>query len=74
MRKITSLIAEDREFGASLDAALIELGKTEPAPIAVNGLSGGASYAYITEMVASLYEKTGAPILILAEDATERDI
>ena len=73
MRKITSLIAEDREFGASIDAVLTELGKAEPAPIAVNGLSGGASYAYITEMVASLYKKTGAPILVLAEDAAERD-
>ena len=73
MKRITSLIAKDKEFSASLDAAFKELLSEEKLPIAVNGLSGGAHYAYITEAARALYAKTGAPVLIIAEGEGERN-
>ena len=72
MRRLTSLITLDKEFSASVAAASAELAKSERYPIAVNGLSGGAHYAYITETVRALSIKSGAPVLILADSEKER--
>lgn len=73
MKKITSLITKDREFESSVQTALCEFSKKEPLPIAVNGLSGGAVYAYVSEIAESLSAKTASPVLVLAGSDTERD-
>ncbi|MBE6635037.1 MAG: transcription-repair coupling factor [Ruminococcaceae bacterium] len=73
MNKITSLIALDPEFSASLDACRAEYGKDEPLPVVINGLSGGASYAYLAEAVPLLARELGVPVLILTGNDTERD-
>ena len=73
MKRITSLIEKDKEFSASLEVAYKTLDATEKLPIAVNGLSGGAHYAYIAEAARALHAKTGAPVLIIAEGEGERN-
>ncbi len=73
MKKLTSLITADKEFQSLITLAGEELSKKEMLPIAVNGLSGGAHYAFITEAVRELYRKTGAPVLVLLGNDTERD-
>ncbi|MBQ9071006.1 MAG: transcription-repair coupling factor [Clostridia bacterium] len=72
MKRLTSLITRDKEFSASMAAAVEELAKSERYPIAVNGLSGGAHYAYIAEGVRELSERSGAPVLVLAGSESER--
>ena len=71
MKKITSLIERDKEFSASLETAVALLSSEQKLPIAVNGLSGGAHYAYIAEMTRRLYAKCGAPVLIVADCESE---
>ncbi len=73
MKRITSLIEKDKEFSASLDTVFSVLSQEEKLPIAVNGLSGGAHYAYIAEAVRRIYEKTKAPVLIVVSSDGERD-
>ena len=73
MKKITSLIARDKEFLASVETAFSQLSAEEKLPIAVSGLSGGAHYAYITEAARRLWEKTHAPVLIIAPGESERE-
>lgn len=73
MKRIVSLIEKDKEFSASLEAALSVVSAEEKLPIAVNGLSGGAHYAYIAKMTERLLDKTSAPVLIIASNESERD-
>ena len=73
MRKLTSLITADKEFESLISLAKEELRKGERLPIAVNGLSGGAHYAFIAEASRRLFEVSKAPVLILAGSDAERD-
>ena len=73
MKSVLSLIREDREFSASVRAALTEAKKPSPLPISVNGLAQGASAAYITEAARELVKELSAPIIILASSESERD-
>lgn len=73
MKNITSLITLDREFEASMRAAEEQLRSEECLPLVINGLSGGATCAYICEAVAYLSERTSSPTLILAGSESERD-
>ncbi len=73
MKRITSLIRFDREFSASVEALLSERRKEKPLPIIVNGLSAGASDAYICEAVHEVFEKTRTPILVLTGTDAERE-
>ena len=73
MRRITSLITADKEFESLIALAKEELRKEEKLPIAVNGLSGGAHYAFIAEASRRLFLESRAPVLILAGNDSERD-
>ena len=73
MKSVLSLIREDREFSASVKAAIVEAKKPSPLPISVNGLAQGASAAYITEAARELVKELSAPIVILASSDSERD-
>ena len=66
MERLTSLIREDSEFSASLEALRGEVVKKERAPIVINGLSRGADFAYLTEAVGESVRITDAPALVIA--------
>ena len=69
---ISGIIRHDKEFGAFLDCLRADLGARTPLPIAVNGLSGGAGDAFITETVKEVLSLGRRPVLILAADDAER--
>jgi len=73
MKRLTSLVTADKEFESLITLAKEELSKSERFPIAVNGLSGGAHYAFICEAVRRLAAESGAPVLVLAGSDGERD-
>ena len=69
---ISKIIRQDREFGAFLECFKANMRKESPLPIVVNGLSGGASDAFITETVVENSKESRLPVLILTADDTER--
>ncbi len=69
---ISKIIRQDREFGAFAECLAADVKARTPLPIVINGLSGGASDAFVTEAVAEARALTGRPILILTADDTER--
>ena len=73
MKRLTSLIRLDREFSASMEALSQEFLKKEPQPIVINGLSGGASSAYIVEAVLEARRISGTPPLVVCGSDAERD-
>ena len=73
MRRLTSLITADNEFESLIALAKEELRKDDKLPIAVNGLSGGAHYAFVVEAARSLFCESRAPVLVLAGNDAERD-
>ena len=48
---ISKIIRQDKEFSAFLECFKAQMLKDAPLPIVINGLSGGASDAFITETV-----------------------
>ena len=73
MKRLTSLIRRDREFSASIEALRMELSKKEPLPIVINGLSGGASDAYLFESVFEAVNLTTSPTLVVCGSDAERE-
>ena len=73
MKRLTSLIRCDREFSASMEALAGEFLKTTPLPIVINGLSGGASSAYLVESVLEAVRISGTPALIVCGSEAERE-
>ena len=73
MKRLTSLITLDKEFESLILQAKEELSKNERLPIAVNGLSGGAHYAFVTECARRLFLESRAPVLVIAGNDGERD-
>lgn len=71
MVNIPRLIRLDREFCASVEEARVQLSAKSPLPVIINGLSGGAQDAYITEAAGELCSG-GAPVLILVPNDAER--
>ena len=71
MKQLTSLIKCDREFSASVDAVLEQIRSSEPLPVVVNGLSGGAESAYVAEAAKLLSEDS--PLLIITGNESQRD-
>jgi len=69
---ISKIIRQDKEFGAFLECFKAQTLREVPLPIVINGLSGGAADAFITEAVIENSALTGCPILILTTDDTER--
>ena len=70
MLKIPRIIRQDKEFSESLSAVRESLSAKSPLPIIINGLSGGAQDAYLTEAVREV--RTDAPILVLTPSDAER--
>ena len=68
---ISSLIRCDKEFDASLAVLRSQLSSPEPLPLVINGLSDGASSAYISEACRELTERDGCAVLILVRGEDE---
>ena len=73
MKRITSLIRADGEYGAFASLLPKAFRESEPLPIAVNGLTGGAESAFLVESVLDARRVSGLPVLILAANEAERD-
>lgn len=73
MKRITSLIRTDAEYGAFTELLPRAFRAAEPLPIAVNGLTGGAESAFLAESVLDARRASGAPVLILAANEGERE-
>ncbi len=72
MSKIPSIIRQDGEFAASTAAIRTALSENTPAPIIINGLSGGAQDAYLCESIREVSMLSESPSLILVPTDTER--
>ncbi len=72
MSRLTSLIREDREYKNFASAFTEAMSAAKPLPIAVNGLTGGAVDAFLTESVSDALSRD-IPVLILTADESERD-
>ena len=72
MSSVTSLIREDKEFFATLSGIRVALKASEPYPLLVNGLAGGAEDAFLTEACLELVREIKSPILILTSTPAER--
>ena len=72
MQKITNLIRADGEFSDFISCVRDTWRSEERLPIAVNGLTGGAESAFITEAVREAKSISGSPVLILVSGETER--
>ena len=73
MKRLTSLIRLDREFSASMEALSAQFLKKEPLPIVINGLSSGASSAYLVEAVLEARRISGTPPLVICGSDAERE-
>ncbi|MBQ9084192.1 MAG: transcription-repair coupling factor [Clostridia bacterium] len=68
MLNISSLIRQDSEFRASVDAMRESYAAPLHLPISVNGLSGGAEDAYLVEMVKEARELSGSVVVLVGND------
>ncbi len=73
MKKFMSLIRHDGEYAASIDALRCECGKSEPRPIAINGLSGGAMASYLVEALTDAIQISGKCAVVICGSDTERE-
>ena len=69
---ISRIIRQDREFVAFTECLRSDMRSRTPLPIVINGLSGGATDAFVTETVREHMSLGGAPTLILTADDGER--
>ena len=69
---ISEIIRQDREFLAFVDCFRADVKSGTPLPIVINGLSGGAVDAFITETVAENSKAGRRPAIILTSNDTER--
>ena len=67
--RLTQWIFADPEVGQALDCVREQRAAATPLPVLVNGLSGGAADAFLTEAALALREKEGTPSLFLLPDA-----
>ena len=72
MSDIFSLIRRDKEFFHSVEAIGEALRVNNPLPIAINGLQGGATLAFLVESAREAKRLSGAPVLILVRDDAAR--
>ena len=73
MKRLTAIIRADGEFEKFAACLEASLAAEEVLPIAVNGLSGGAEYAFLTETVVEAVRLCGSPTLVLAESESDRE-
>ena len=72
MQKYSSFIRLDREFIQSVETACEALRSPKPLPVVINGLTGGASDAYVAEAIGDICKSSDSPILILTPSDAER--
>ena len=68
---ISGIIRHDKEFSAFVDCLRTDLSAKTPLPIVINGLSGGAVDAFVTEAVKEAISLS-RPVLILTADDAQR--
>ena len=73
MAGLSGLITYDKEFSASVDCLLNQHRSSEPLPVAINGLTDGASCAYLAEAIKLTAVAKGNPALILVGNDGQRD-
>ena len=73
MKRLSGLIRCDKEFSASLDVISEQLVSHSPKPLVINGLTAGASYAYLSESISELRKGSHAPVLVLVATEAERE-
>ena len=72
MLKYSSFIRQDPEFIHSVETVRAELTSAKPLPVVINGLTGGASDAYVAEAIGDILSKTESPMLVLVPSDEER--
>ena len=72
MQKITKIIRADSEFQSFLSCIRDAYAAEECLPASVNGLSGGAESAFVTEAVRDAVDISNSPVLVLVESESER--
>jgi len=72
MKRLTSLIRLDAEFGASIAAIREQLGRDEILPIMVSGLAEGAGASYLAEALIEAKRLTESPVLVIVPTEAER--
>ncbi len=72
MRIITDCLRAERDFSALLSVLGEQWTAMTPLPIAVNGLSGGAADAALTEIARASHDGGHPTLLLAADDATCR--
>ncbi len=70
--RIPSIIRQDGEYRASVATLAEQLSAKTPLPIVINGLSGGSADAYLVEVVGEARLLSGAPVVILVGNDSER--
>ena len=73
MRRLSSLIRFDKEFSSSVELMRTQLQAANPKPIIINGLTSGASSAYLAEAIAELKKFSTAPAIIIVGSESERE-
>ena len=73
MERLTGLIRADREFSSYLETLESSYKEQSSLPIAINGLTGGAATAFLSESVIEARRISSAPVLILCESEGERE-
>ncbi len=73
MKRFSHLISLDKEFSHSLETLFIQSRLTGPLPIVVNGLTKGATVAYICEAASAVCEAGQGVCAVFASDESERD-
>ena len=70
--RISTIIRRDREYKAFRDCLAETYLRSEPLPIVINGLSGGAVSAYLACAVREAVSVSGKPVLVMTGDESER--
>ena len=72
MNLLSGIIRRDKEFTDLLGVMREALVSPDtPAPIVVNGLSGGAETLFLAEAVTEAKRMSGAPVLLLVRSESE---
>ncbi len=71
--QLSSLIRLDGEYKSFLKTLAEAYSASEPLPVAVNGLSGGAAAAFLVESVREARAASGKPVLVTVRDEGERE-
>ena len=71
MKGLSGLIRYDKEFVASLETVKAQLKASEPLPLIINGLTRGASCAYLVEAISEVRAISGSPVLVFVSSDFE---